>query len=904
MAETCLVVVESPGKVKTIKKYLDSLFPGVYAVEASYGHICDLPRKDLGFDTKTFLAEYQIYEDKIDIVKRLKASAKRCGSVILAMDDDREGEAIAAHIRRELGLKDPDRITFTSITKDALEMALKQPRKIDQNKVNSQETRRLLDRMIGWQVSQVARTYVVPESSMGRVQTAVLCLLVDLERRIKNFKTTQHYGVEAFMINKEGGQALPWVANWDVSKWLKKDEPYWLDRVSAQEVAKIGRLRVTAVKDGTSESSPPPPFITSTLQRAAQKLLKISPKKTMELAQKLYEAGAITYMRTDNPNLSPEAFVALKKYAIDNDLPVEDNLRRFKSKSGAQEAHEAIRPTSFLLKEVGSGQIQELYDLIWMRSVACQLHAAKYVTKEVELEQDVSVIIDGSQELKVATFKARGRTLTYSGWLQLTDKDFSEVEDEDKEEMPNNPIPNNLAAGDLVEVANCQLKEKNTAPPNRLTASALIAKLESSGVGRPSTYASIIETLEIRNYIVYEKSRIHVTERGTKIIDVMEDHFKFIDVKYTSAMEDTLDLIASGKEWFPITKNFWDEINSEVDAFVQHIHKTLPQHKCEDCNGLVIKRTSPKGVYWSCVLCAAKYSDGNNKPGIMNVARETGHKCYDCDRNLVYRKGSYEGNDYEYFGCSGVYDTLNKCYAKYEVIKEGADVSPDIEKYKLKSQYKCSICSRRLGQFSTKAKPGSPSRKYWRCEGNTKENPTCHAFYDDRNDTPDFEKFALDHEYKCKNCNGYIQRRKVKDSDRYYWLCKNMLSDKKTKCGIFYDDLNEKPDYEKYDSDHKHKCTNCGSYVARRKNKHGQSIWRCSYVDNKCGWEFSDEDGVPNLESAKEVYLHKCKKCKLGFLKKASNDRGVYWGCSNWQCKTFLPDDAGVPDFEYVKPEK
>lgn len=899
MGANCLVIVESPGKVKTIQKYLDSLFPETYEVMASFGHICDLPKKDLGFNTSTFEPHYEVYEEKQDIVRKLKSAAKRCGEVILATDDDREGEAIAYHLKRELGLKNPDRITFTSITKDALETALKNARKIDQKKVDSQETRRLLDRMIGWLVSPVARNYVVPDSSMGRVQTAVLMLLVDLERRIRNFKSTQHYGVEAYMLDKE----TPWNAVWDTSPWLQEGQDYWLDRASAEKISQIKQLKVVSVKNGTSETQPPAPFITSTLQRAAQKVLKLSPKKTMELAQKLYEAGAITYMRTDNPNLSPDAYVALKKYAVDNDLPVEDSQRKFKTKAGAQEAHEAIRPTSFMIKEVGQGDIQALYDLIWMRSVACQLKAAKYDTREVVLEQDVSVAIDGVMQNKTATFKARGRTLTYGGWLQLTDKDFSEIEDEDKEAEPNNPIPGNLSEGDVIEVSNCQLREKKTTPPSRLTASALIAKLESSGVGRPSTYASIIETIENRNYITYEKSRIFVTDRGIKIIDTMENKFKFIDVKYTAEVEESLDEIANGKEWYPITKNFWSGINQEVDDFIKYIHSTLPQHKCEVCQSLVIKKETDKGAYWKCISCPAKYADGTNKPGSLQVTKETDFKCEECGSNLVYRKGSFNGKDYEYFSCSSANNGANKCFAKYEILSGSNPATPDFEKYREQSKYKCTLCERKLLYRIANKDDPAKARPFWVCSGVRKENTLCTAFYNDKNGAPDYEAFDLDHKYCCAECGGFLARKKYKDKPGHFWMCNNIPKGKKKSCGLFYDDLNMEPDYDKFQRDREHKCGNCGSFL-RFIEKDDKKFWRCTCPGSKCGWVYEDDLGRPNFEAAKEKYIHKCPNCKLGFMQKRKNDNGFYWSCSSFDCKTFLPDEGGTPDLNYKKPEK
>lgn len=895
-----LVIVESPGKIKAIQKYLDAISANTYMVMASYGHICDLPPVALGFDTRTFEPHYEVYEDKIAQVKKLKAAARQCKSVILATDDDREGEAIAFHLKRVLELKDPDRITFGSITINSLREALNHPRKIDQLKVDSQETRRLLDRMIGWLVSPAARTYVVPNSSMGRVQTAVLWLLVDLERRIRDFKSVQHYGVEAYFNNNEISPAVPWTAVWDTSGWLDHGEQYWLDRPSAEKVAGIKQLKVTSVTKEPMELKPHAPFITSTLQRAAQKILKLTPRQTMDLAQKLYEAGAITYMRTDNPNFSAEAFMALKKYAIDNDLPVEDTQRTFKSKAGAQEAHEAIRPTSFLLKEVGKGKIQELYDLIWMRSVACQLKSAKFDVREVIMEGETSVVLNGQTQNKKAIFKARGRTLTYKGWMQLTDMDFSEVEDDDKEDdHTNNPIPHQIREGDIIQVSSASVLDKKTAPPKRLTSAALIARLESCGVGRPSTFASTVELLETRDYIRYDKNRIFVTERGTRIIDVMEKHFKFIDVKYTAAMEDSLDEIATGsKPWFPITNSFWDEINREVTAFIAHIHTTLPQHKCEVCQALVIKKTFKDSEYWACTSCNTKYADGSGRPGQRVINEKTEFKCVECNRFLIYKKGMGQKALYEYFACSGAtdQDALNRCYAKYDSLPGSSPATPDFEKYRHQSKFKCPVCERRLLQRVAHKDDPAKRFNYWVCEGNKKDNGVCDVYVDDKNGSPDFEAFELNRKYLCASCQGYVKRFKYKDKPGYFWRCQNKLKDKpKQTCGIFYDDIDGQPDYDKYQKDHEHKCTNCGSFLASKTSTDGEKIWRCQLSNNECGFVYPDLDDKPDYEVAKKTYTEKCPNCKLGFLSQKTNTKGIFWACSSWVCKTFYPDEGGKP---------
>lgn len=900
MSASCLVIVESPNKVKTIQGHLEAISPNKYTVMASVGHICDLPPRDLGFDTKTFVPIYEVYENKVDVVRRLKAAVRSHQSVLMATDNDREGEAIAYHLSRELGVRNPDRIAFGSITRDALINALGSARKIDQKMVDSQETRRVLDRIIGWKVSPIARQYVVPESSMGRVQSATLCLLVRLERAIKNFKVTNHFGVDLMMINTEVDPNLPWNATWEVSKWLKQDEKYWLDQLSAEAVKGIKTVKVTHVEDGVSEASPSAPFITSTLQRAAQVSLKLSPSKTMELAQKLYAAGVITYMRTDNPNFAPEAFAAFKKYAEDNNLPVVDKVRKFDSKAGAQEAHEAIRPTSFSLKTVGEGDLQKLYDLIWLRAAASQLKAATYETREAVLEQDVQVVLDGVSQVKTATFKARGRKLIYSGWKSLTSMDLSELDDDEKEVEPNNIIPKNIKVGDVLQVSEGLLRNKKTSAPGRFSSASLIKKLEDSGIGRPSTYASIIATLEDRDYIKYVKGKVNVTDRGMKIIDTMEDKFKFIDVSYTSVMEGYLDEIASGKAWFPVLKSFWDEINQEIEDFTTYIHSTLPQHKCEVCQSLVLKKTTDWGAYWKCSECKATYADGNNKPGVRQISERTNFACIECDRPLVYRKGSYNGVDYANFACSGASNPTNKCYAKYEIIDGSNPATPDYEKYKEMNKHSCTVCDRKLVHGIAHKDDPAKRRSFWRCSGNTRENPSCTAFYDDKNGVPDYEAFDLNHKYKCEKCEGFISRFAKKDKSGHFWVCRNKPKNRKTECGEMYNDLDGQPDYEKYKLDHTHKCPNCQSFIALRKGASGE-VWRCSKKNFECGWSFGTDPRAPDIEGAKLRYVHKCPTCKLGYLEKGTNTKGTYWRCVSGACNTFLQDQDGVPDLSSAK---
>lgn len=892
-----LVIVESPGKVKTIQKYLDSLYPNKFRVMASVGHICDLPpTKDMGFKFPEFDPIYIVYDEKKKVVTDLKNAVRNSEEVILATDDDREGEAIAFHLKRELALKNPDRIKFTEITKSALEAALKNPSKIDQKMVDSQETRRMLDRMIGWMVSPVANQLVVPDSSMGRVQTAVLKLLEDLERRIRNFQEVNHFGVTSYF---DGN----WYAEWDLSNWLKDDEKYWLDEESAQKVADIKKFKVTEAKDGTANRQPPAPFITSSLQRAAQKTLKMSPKETMEIAQKLYEAGAITYMRTDNPNLSDTAYLALKKYALENDLPVESTQRLFKTKGGAQQAHEAIRPTSFALRNVGGEKTQALYDLIWYRTVACQLAAARYNTKEVTMEAMATVVIDGRQEDRLVRFTARGRTMVYKGWTGLTDQDLTE--DEEKQAEPNNPIPDTVREGDVLEVVLGKLNAKKTAPPNRYTSSSLIAKIEATGIGRPSTYASIIDTLEKRSYINYDsKQKIFVTEKGRTIIDRMEDSFKFIDVTYTAEMEDYLDLIATGaKQSKPVLREFFQGLAAEVNAFRDREYAKLPQVFCTVCDAhsLVILHRTPRGDFWRCTNsdCRISYEyDGTDKPGAANITKITEHKCLECDRPLVYRSGSFQGRSYKYFQCSGAKEKT-PCVAKYQPLENG---HPDYEKYKELNKYKCVKCSRPIVQRFRKLPDGTPdkSKPFWMCTGNRKDNPLCTEFYDDKNNAPDFELYAENHKHKCLECNSFLEYRS--NDKGAYWSCSGRKRERKP-CILTYPDKDRSPDFEKFKEQNQHKCIHCGNFLKEDVDKNtNEKIWKCTgwRARPSCRLKYSDHNGKPDFDLALTMYKHKCKCKRPLVMKKSSRDGSKFWSCTGFpDCNNSYPDKDGEPDLQF-----
>lgn len=899
---TTLVIVESPVKCKTIQKYLDSLWGGgKYIVKASSGHFCDLPPKKLGFDTSNFNPYYVV--NNAEVLRELKTLARQSEDVILATDSDREGEAIAAHLRRELGLLNPDRIVYNEITKGAIQEAMKSPRKIIQQKVDSQETRRIVDRMIGWIVSPLTRAYIAPEGSAGRVQTVILLILKLLEDAIKGFKSVRHYQVSLMMLNNEKNPAEIWSAAWDSKLWRLNDEKYWLDRNSAEKIKGIKSLVVESVEKTEDFLNPPAPLITSTLQRAAEINLNLTPKQTMDIAQKLYEAGVITYMRTDNPNLSLDSFNALKAYAKTIDLKVEDDLRSFKTKKNAQEAHEAIRPTSFALTKVGEGDVQKLYELIWNRAVASQMPAARYDVCEVRLVQDVEVTLKGVTETKSAAFVSKARKLTYAGWRDLTNTNFSEEESADSEQDDQiGTIPLLLNVGDVIEVKDGVLHEKNTQAPRRYSAASLIDELERSGIGRPSTYATLMEKIFKSGYIRYEKKRIFLTEIGYKIVEQMQDDFSFIDVKYTAEMEEMLDSIELGSVDFKSSlKAVWENINKEAKTFEEKILKSLPQHPCELCGSLLLQKKSGDYSYWKCRNrdCGAVYSDLNDKPDALTIQYDTEFKCLECDGHLIYKKSSKNGVPSEQYRCSRSKEK-DACMAKYPAMLVDGEPQPDFATYKENTRFKCLVCSRPILRKS-KDKDGE-TYHYWGCTGYRVEKPLCKAFYGDLNGVPDFAKYELNHKYHCPVCENFLSRYKRKDGSGFFWYCGHKI--KRVKCETYLDDSDSSPDFDKfqkeYEINHKYQCFNegCGGFYKRiEKKENAGVVWRCQ----KCGDYCEDKDESPDQEDYEKNHTHKCVACSSYLKYSVTRTNKVQWRCMDKECALIYEDVEGVPDLESKK---
>jgi DNA topoisomerase-1 len=547
-----LMIVESPNKVKKIKAILGY----GWDVAASIGHVRDLPPKTLGIAAPEYRLEYQFNERGKGVVDTLKSRAARAETVYLATDPDREGEAIAWHLKETLGLQKYQRVTFDAITEPVIRKALAAPRQLNMNLIHAQEARRGADRLVGYQVSpMLSRQTGIAGLSAGRVQTVAVRFVVDRQREIDGFKVTKHFGAEAIFENGK------WTAQWDTSPFLQdKDEnKYILDPTLAEKAAACRDFRVTDAATKAAKQSPPAPFTTATLLQAASVTLGFKPDQTALLAQKLFEQGLITYHRTDSQNFSAEALSEIREYAQASGLPLPSKARTWKSKDSAQEAHEAIRPTHLLERTAGEDDDQKkLYNLIWTRAVASQLADAEYRVNTLRLE--------AKQGTETYIFKSTGRTLTVPGWLGLTPEDAAETsEDNTESQGENNGKVPSLPADSAVQSTSTRLLNKQTKPPNGYTQASLIKRLEREGIGRPSTYPSILKNILARGYLTEGKKMLAPTDLGKLLIDSLTGKFRFVEYDYTRGLEQELDDIANGKAvYLTVVSALNDQLQAEL----------------------------------------------------------------------------------------------------------------------------------------------------------------------------------------------------------------------------------------------------------------------------------------------------------------------------------------------------
>ncbi len=648
-----LVIVESPAKIKTLSKYLGP----DYIIEASIGHIRDLPKsnKQAVDITNGFKPFYVISPDKEKVVNHLKKLAKKVDEVILSTDPDREGEAIAWHIAQAIGLKKPIRVTFNEITEEAVLKAMKHPGKINMKMKTAQEARRILDRLFGYDLSGLIWKKVRYGLSAGRVQSPALRIIMEREREIRAFVPEKYWVITATVQNKEKKEFI----------LICTKEPR--DKKLVDEIIKAGKKEnwtVSDIKERKAKRNPYAPFRTSTLQQAASSRLGFSPSRTMQVAQKLYEAGLITYMRTDSTNLSKQAQNQIAKF-IKKEYGEKyyDPKNYGKESKGAQEAHEAIRPTDFFRMKAGqSPEQKKLYELIWRRALSSQMSPAEILRTKIVANLD-------NKELPA--FSINGSRVIFDGWLKADPASRS-----DDVELPK------VTVGEKLKFIKITDEEKETSPPPRYSEAGLIKELEKRGIGRPSTYAPIIRTLKDRGYVEKDGSQLRPTDTGDVVSSFLEKNFaKYISDEFTAEMEENLDKIAEGKKEYVTTlQEFYTPFTKDVkakenSAKLTNIEKADTKWKCPECNNPMIIKLGKNGKFMSCSKFPKCKGARTIEGKIIEGPKELKEKCPKCDKPLVLRDGRFG----KFISCSG--------YPKCKFIKEDPK-----EAEKKKTGVKCPKC--------------------------------------------------------------------------------------------------------------------------------------------------------------------------------------------------------------------
>ncbi|MGN8372451.1 type I DNA topoisomerase [Helicobacter pylori] len=726
-----LIIVESPAKAKTIKNFLDKN----YEVIASKGHVRDLSKFALGIkiDETGFTPNYVVDKDHKELVKQIIELSKKASITYIATDEDREGEAIGYHVACLIGgkLESYPRIIFHEITQNAILNALKTPRQIDMSKVNAQQARRFLDRIVGFKLSSLISSKITKGLSAGRVQSAALKLVIDREREIKAFKPLTYFTLDAYFESHLEAQLISYKGN-----KLKAQE--LIDEKKAQEIKnelEKESYTISSIVKKSKKSPTPPPFMTSTLQQSASSLLGFSPTKTMSIAQKLYEGvatpqgvmGVITYMRTDSLNIAKEALEEarnkiLKDYGKDY-LPPKAKIYSSKNKN-AQEAHEAIRPTSIILepnalKDYLKPEELKLYTLIYKRFLASQMQDALFES------QSVVVACEKGE------FKASGRKLLFDGYYKILGND-------DKDKL----LPN-LKENDPIKLEKLESNAHVTEPPARYSEASLIKVLESLGIGRPSTYAPTISLLQNRDYIKVEKKQISALESAFKVIEILEKHFEeIVDSKFSASLEEELDNIAQNKaDYQQVLKDFYYPFMDKIEAgkkniTSQKVHEKTGQ-SCPKCGGELVKKNSRYGEFIACnnypkckyikqtenanneatqelcekcggemvqkfsrngaFLACNNYPECKNTKSLKNTpnAKETieGVKCPECGGDIALKrskKGSFYGcNNYPKCNFLSNHKPINKrCEKCHYLMSE--------RMYRKKKAHECIKCKERV----------------------------------------------------------------------------------------------------------------------------------------------------------------------------------------------------------------
>lgn len=849
------MIVESPEKAKHIREMLG---PDEWTVEATVGHIQYMASAGvLGFDRDTLEIEYVLDSNGKKLLAKLRNQIKHFDRIIVATDLDREGEAIAKHVIQLFKLgNDYERVTFNEITKEAVFDAINnKSRKLNTDLVAAQESRRIIDRIVGWEHTSALTSYLGELTPVGRVQTQFVKLIVDKEREIENFKPTPHWSVTAFLGDGDEGS---WRSELDIKKSGVAEVVYggsscWINKEAAESLQKnLKSLEVISSEKTEVKSGAPMPFETSTLQGSALTQLGLSSKESDKIAQQLYMQGHITYIRTDSTELSNEAFRMITDYAKDNGLPVLPEKRVGKKGAVSQEAHECIRPTDFSFTgDELSGKERDMYKMIWIRAVASQLEPAVSMKTTTVLKGEV----DGHEYI----FNASGSVPVSPGWRVLLEEDYAEDEDIDKKNNEKaeatNPVPI-LDVGDVLDVKKTTLNTKTTKPPAYFDEKSLNSLCKNVGIARPSTYSSIIEKILEHKYVVRKTAekgskkppQLRPTEKAFKIIDAIGDSFKIMDLNFTKKMEDELDAIANGNmQHKEFCKEFFEIIDAEVLSMAEKpgANKDNP---CEDCGGAMIRMKSrdSNNYWWLCPknACRHKVMDLNGRP----ASREEVEKIKE-ERKEKARKA--------------LEPFLNE------------DGTP---------KFPCpnNGCGRPLRRIASKNKPGS---YFWGCTAPRDAACNYIAYDDAENEVPvhdrdeffrqkrELEKQKYSNEdgeplYPCPKCGSHVLPRE--GSNGIFWAC----CKGKEECGFTAPNgEGDKPDLDREarkaeklkelsnpDGTPKWPCGNCGGHLIKRESKDKQSFWFGCMSFPRCKASYqADSSGNPDFT---------VKKAKSGSGKK------------------------------------
>lgn len=683
-----LLIVESPAKAKTINRYLGDDFK----VMATVGHVIDLPKSELGVDVeKGYEPLYQVIHGKKKILQELKRALPEQGNVYLAMDPDREGEAIAWHVQEYLKLKDAKRVSFHEITKDAILQAIKSPSAVNEDLVEAQKARRVLDRLYGYKLSELLWKKIWYGLSAGRVQSVALRLVVEREEDREAFKPEEFWDF-LVEVSKDGEKLKIKLIKKDGKKYIPKKE---------QEVKEIEEMldnyayKVVDIVKKEIKRNPYPPYTTSTLQQSANNVLGFSAKKTMSVAQRLYQAGYITYMRTDSVYLAQKAIKEIRGVIADKYgkqyLPEKERYYKNKAKN-AQEAHEAIRPTDFSFDSSKlSSDEAKLYNLIWKRAVSSQMNS--------EIVEDLNIYFQPNAELKYKlTFLARGQKIIFDGFRVV----YGKAKEDEKVQYISN-----IKLGDIFKKEKFLIEQKFTQPPARYTEASLVKKLESLGIGRPSTYATIISTILDRKYVERERKFLFPTDVGRVVVHFLKDNFtQLVDYQYTANVEDSLDEIAKGK------KKYIPFLDSQYKPLMENIQKAEKNVKKED----------------------------------VVVLGDSDEKCPICGAKMVIKLGRYG----KFLSCS----RFPECKGMKDINGEGEEL--DFNKY-LKAE-KCPKCGSRMviknGKFG----------KFWACENYPECKTTMPLLLNEK--CPECGRNLVEKKSKWgktfKGCSGYPECKYIK----------------------------------------------------------------------------------------------------------------------------------------------